>query len=61
MKKRIQKVYRQLIYFYRMTDEKLQRWLWANIEGLEYITNNADIKNPENNYNRVNSAEQKLQ
>ena len=55
------KVYRQWIYFDRLADEKLQSWLWPNIEGLQYITNNAIIKNSENKNNRVNSAEQKLQ
>ena len=44
-----------------MADEKLRSRLWANIEGLYYITNNAIIKNSENKNNRVNSAEQKLQ
>ena len=44
-----------------MTDEKLQSWLWTNIEWLEYITNNTVIKNSENESNRVNSAEQKVQ
>ena len=39
-----------------MTDEKLRSRLWENIEGLEYITNNADIKNSGNNDSRVNSA-----
>ena len=39
-----------------MTDEKLRSCLWANIEGLEYIKNNAVIKNSGNNNNRVNSA-----
>ena len=59
--KQILKVYRQWIDFDRMTDEKLQSWLWPNIEGLQYITNNAIIKNSENKNYRVNSAEQKLQ
>ena len=54
------KVYRQWIYFDRMTDEKLGSWFWANIEGLKYITNNAIIKNSESKSNRVNSAEQKF-
>ena len=45
----------------RMTDKKLRSWLWANIEGLQYITNKVLIKNSENKNNRVNSAEQKLQ
>ena len=40
-----------------MTDEKLRSCLWKNIEQLEYITDNAVIKNSENNTNRVNSAE----
>ena len=44
-----------------MTDEKLRSLLWTNTERLEYITNNAVIKNSENNSNRENSAEQKLQ
>ena len=43
-----------------MTDEKPRSYFLANIEGLEYITNNAVIRNLENNNNRVNSAEQKL-
>ena len=45
------KVYRQWIYFDRLADEKLQSWLWPNIEGLQYITNNAIIKNSENKNN----------
>ena len=28
--------------------KKLRSWLWAKIEGLEYIINNAVIKNSEN-------------
>ena len=44
-----------------MTDEKLQSWLWTNIERMEYITNNTVIKNSENESNGVNSAEQKVQ
>ena len=40
-----------------MTDKKMRSWLWANIEGLEYITNKAFIENSENKNNRVNSAE----
>ena len=44
-----------------MTDEKLRGWLLTNIERLEYIANNTVIKNSENNGNRVNFAEQKLQ
>ena len=32
-----------------------------NIEGLEYITNNAVIKNSVNNNNKVNSVEKKFQ
>ena len=45
----------------RMTDEKMWSWLWANIEGLQYITNKAFIENSENKNNRVNSAAQELQ
>ena len=44
-----------------MAAEKLRSQLLATIEGLEYIKNNAVIKNSENNNNKVNSAEQKLQ
>ena len=44
-----------------MADEKLRSWLLANIEGLEYVTNNAVTKNSEGNNIKVNSAEQKLQ
>ena len=44
-----------------MADEKLRSRLLATIEGLEYIKNNVVIKNSENNNNKVNSAEQKLQ
>ena len=44
-----------------MTDEKLWSGFSANLEGLEYITNNAAIKNSVNKNNKVNSAEQKLQ
>ena len=43
-----------------MTDEKPRSYFSANIEGLGYITNNAVIKNLENNNNRVSSAEQKF-
>ena len=32
-----------------------------NIEGLEYIKNNAVIKNSVNNNNKVNSVEKKFQ
>ena len=32
-----------------------------NIEGLEYIANNAVIKNSVNNNNKVNSVEKKFQ
>ena len=44
-----------------MADEKLRSRLLAAIEGLEYIKNNAVIKNSESNNNKVNSAQQKLQ
>ena len=44
-----------------MTDEKLQSWIWTNIERMEYITNNTVIKNSENESNGVNSAKQKVQ
>ena len=35
-----------------MADEKLRSRLLATIEGLEYIKNNAVIKNSENNNNK---------
>ena len=52
-KRNSKSIYRQWIYFDGITDEKLRSWLLANIEGLEYITNNAVIKNSENNNKKV--------